>query len=395
MRMPEISAILDTAWQWFRRAGARCIGHTLQLLFFLPIRKDRVLVAAFNGLGYCCNPKYISEYLAEHSEVELIWGFRHPKKYARVPNIKAVRYRSARWFYYSATAAVVLSNVGFSRMQPKRKGQLLIDSWHGGGAYKRVGSGSHLGQNRMSQRDLRQSVNKIDLFISSSEKFSEYAIRGDHGYEGEILPCGMPRNDLFFDAGRRNAAAHRARSALGLRGPVALYAPTFRGRISLGYRTDFSFPYERVLSALRARFGDEVTLLKRAHPGGIMVDGAHRSVVDVTDYPDMQELLCAADILITDYSSSIWDYALLGRPCLLYGPDLEEYTAERGLCTPVEEWPGIVCRSDAELEAAIRSFDARECAQRAERHLRALGSYETGTATEQVCERILRHVGCR
>lgn len=393
--MSEISAILDAVWQRLRRTGAWCISHTLQALFFLPVRKNRVLVTAYNGLDYCCNPKYISEYLAERRDVELIWGFEHPEKYVDIPGIKAVRFNSLRWFYYTATAAVVLTNVSIYPAQPKRTGQLQITLWHGGGAYKRVGYGLRLEQNRMSQRSLRQSVNKIDLFTSSSEAFTKYAIRQDLGFAGEVLTCGMPRNDLFFDRERREAAAQRVRLAFGVTGNIVLYAPTFRGPTERGYRTDFFFPYKKVLSALHGRFGAEVLLLKRAHPGGIMADGTQEDAIDATNYPDTQELLCAADMLITDYSSSIWDYALLGRPCLLYVPDLEEYIAERGLCTPVEEWPGIVCRSEAELEAAIRSFDAQDCARRAELHLRALGSYETGTATKQVCERILQHTGCR
>ena len=177
-----------------------------------------------------------------------------------------------------------------------------------------------------------------------------------------------------------------------MEGFVALYAPTYRGKRAFRNYTNIDFPYQDFLSILRNRFGKKSVILKRAHPGGRIPATAISGVLDVTDYPDMQELLCAADLLITDYSSSIWDFALLGRPCLLYMPDLEEYIAERGLYTLPEEWPGIICKDEKELLDTAASFDMEECRQRALRHLEMLGSYEKGTATWQVCERIMQHV---
>ena len=114
-------------------------------------------------------------------------------------------------------------------------------------------------------------------------------------------------------------------------------------------------------------------------------------LLDATDYPDMQELLCAADLLITDYSSSIWDYALLGRPAILYVPDLDRYEAEdRGFYTPIREWPGIICRDGGKMEEAILGLDEDEEKRRAGAHLEAFRSYERGRACEMT-ERVIRH----
>ena len=117
------------------------------------------------------------------------------------------------------------------------------------------------------------------------------------------------------------------------------------------------------------------------------------STVDVTDYPDMQELLCAADMLITDYSSCMWDFALLERPCLLYVPDLQQYVDARGFFTPIEDWPGLVCETADALYEAARTLDEAHCAQKAREHLQKLGSYESGHAAEQAAERILQVTG--
>ena len=376
-----------------KRAVIVCVRSFLALFYFLPVHDGRILLSSYVGEQYSGNVRRMSEYLLAHygEEVELIWEFRHPEKFRDIPGIKTVRYYSPAWFYYALTSSVFLTNMGLTRIYPKRKEQLAMNTWHGGGAYKRIG----LDRFQLSQAERRsrlQAVDRIDICLSSSDYFSHFALREDKGYTGEILNCGMPRNDIFFSAEQRQRAAEKVRRALGLSGYVALYAPTFRGEQWRGYQMDFHFPYAAALDALRQRIGGPVTILRRAHLGCKMADSAPEEVVDVSAYPDMQELLCAVDMLVTDYSSCMWDYALLGRPCLLYVTDLAEYERERGICTPVEQWPGIACRSDEELLDAIRTLDERSCAEKAREHLRTFGSYETGTATKQACERVMEHI---
>lgn len=379
--------------QAIRRAGGACMLGFLKLFCFLPVKDRRVLLSAYAGEQYSGNVKCVSEYLLEHwgTELELVWGFEHPERFRDIPGIKTVRYYSAAWFYYAMTANVIVTNVANARGFPKRSGQLFLDTWHGGGAYKRAGSGRN-GMGEAERRSKYEAMEKIDLRLSSSEYFTRFLLWEDSGYRGEVLNSGMPRNDIFFSDERRTRASEKVRQALDLKGYVVLYAPTFRGRDWMGDRIDQHFPYELVLSGLRERTGGPVTVLKRAHHGCVMADSSPEEVIDVSDWPDMQELLCAADMLITDYSSCMWDFALLGRPCLLYQNDLETYERAQGICVPVEQWPGISCRNDRELLDAIRDLDEGACAEKAREHLRTYGSYETGTATEQTCRRIMEHI---
>ena len=138
-----------------------------------------------------------------------------------------------------------------------------------------------------------------------------------------------------------------------------------------------------------------IVFLLRAHRYHDSAYQTDKKVLDVTDYPDMQELLCAADLLITDYSSCMWDFALRRKPCLLYVPDLDQYDGDRGFFTPIRDWPGLICRTADELCETAAKLDEEVCAQKAEEHLAKLGSYETGTAAQQVCDRILQVTGTK
>lgn len=100
----------------------------------------------------------------------------------------------------------------------------------------------------------------------------------------------------------------------------------------------------------------------------------------------MQELLCAADILITDYSSSIWDFSFTYRPCFLYAPDLAKYEAESGFFVPIEDWPFPLAETNEELIENIKNFDSKKYIEDVKKHHRDLGSYETGHATERFCK---------
>jgi CDP-glycerol glycerophosphotransferase len=103
----------------------------------------------------------------------------------------------------------------------------------------------------------------------------------------------------------------------------------------------------------------------------------------------MQELLAAADILITDYSSCVWDYAFLNRPCFLYVPDREEYTEKTGFYVGLEQWPFAQAVTMEQLLTAIEDYEPEQAAAQRQAHLAALGSYEQGDCCQQLARRIM------
>ena len=115
-------------------------------------------------------------------------------------------------------------------------------------------------------------------------------------------------------------------------------------------------------------------------------------MIDVSAYPDMQEIMAISDILITDYSSTIWDFGLTNRPCFLYMPDLEQYANSRNFNIPIEEWPFPKATTIAEMNENILSYDENDYLKKLKKHYEELGSYEKGTACEQVASLIQKEI---
>ena len=381
------------------------LRQLMKVFWIFPVRKNKVLLESYGGAFYSCNPKYLSEHLEKQhpGRYDLVWSFTDPDSISDLScphRFRVVRRHSIRFYYEYLTSGVRITNSPNQlTFYPKRKNQLVLNTWHAGGAYKRTGIASeHVQkQDAFEKWSRRTQASLYDLFLSSSPVFTRTNIREAYGYTGPVLESGMPRNDIFFNSDRVSSSSEKVRTTLGVEGFVVLYAPTYRGGSSKP-TASLPVPAYAIKNGVQSRFGRSATILVRDHYFYVKTasNSSEKSfpddimLIDVSGYPDMQELLCAADILITDYSSCIWDYALLGRPCFLYTPDLAEYEKEdRGFFTPINEWPGIVCRNEDELLSEIGNLNEEFCYQKAKEHLEHFQSYEAGKACERV-ERAIR-----
>ena len=364
------------------------IQNALQLFRLLPMQ-SKVSFIAFSGRQYSDSPRRISELLLKtNPEIRQVWAFNEPEKFRFLEEkgIKVVKYKSLPYLYHVMTAKVYVDNAEFWSILKFRPGQMVLQTWHGGGAYKKVG-GHRIDVNAREQRHAVEKMNKITLFLSSSRAFTNFAIRNAYQYRGEVLECGLPRNDDLLHPDP--AAAERVRQALNIPqgARVLLYAPTFRNSHSLDlYDVDFA----RLKASLEARFGGQWVVVLRMHyyladrAMAVQAPWLHNA----TDYPDMQELLQCADVLLTDYSSCMWDFSLMHRPCFLYARDIEEYRGERDFYTPIESWPFPLAADNDALVRAIADFDEQKYRADVDHHHRELGSTESGTAAKQCAERI-------
>ncbi len=365
----------------------KIIHGILRLLFLFPPRGNRVVIVPSNG-HYYCNLKYVDQELRrEGLPLEVIWISKGED--ASYPaDVRRISMRSWAFLYYFCTARVILFNDCLPLWLTKRKGQVFINTWHGGGAYKRMAAVFIANPNCWYKMRFYYIFNRIDYMVSASRRTTE-GYEMDIGIPTKYLPIGMPRNDLFFDRKKmaEKSALVRAHYGVGEDVGIVLYAPTFRDN---GIKLDLNGSC--LLAALEQRFHKKFILFVRSHPHRAkdIFTNTQSGVneVDVSGYADMQELLAAADVLITDYSSSIWDFSFTGRPCFIYANDIASYKEERDFYIPIDKWGFPLAENNEELERNISAFDEEDYRRKAEAHQKSLGSYETGHASEALCRLI-------
>lgn len=371
-------------------------SEIMRILLFplrlLKIQRNRILFTGLTGGStneYSCNPAYLCEYLLEHAsgKYEIVWAVSDPAKYRDLEKrgIRLVKHFSLISFPWLLTSRVIITNGSYAPWFPFRKGQYVINTWHGGGAYKKI-ENSMPNANWATRARARFCAENIDLFISTCRKATEKLIRGSFCYRGEVMEIGMPRND-FLVRQETGSASGKVRTYFGLdpETRILLYAPTYR--YSSG---EILLDADGLLQKLEHK-GETWAFLYRAHryhDDRMKIHVRGNRVKEAFGYPDMQELLAAADMMITDYSSNIWDYSFLYRPCFLYVPDLEEYLEKTGFYVDIHRWPFPMAKTQEELWSLIEAFDDGENRRKIEEHHRMMGCAESGHACELLAEKI-------
>nr|WP_295280565.1 CDP-glycerol glycerophosphotransferase family protein [uncultured Blautia sp.] len=382
--------------EWTNIFVRKLVRLLLHIFYIFPIKKNRVMFESYGGISYSCNPKYLCEYINRYysGKFELIWVFKDPKKYENIEYIRGVKLHSFKFFIYRFTSKFIVCNKTDEVYLPKRKKQVVINTWHAGGAYKRVGLSYEKTYSKATEWQDYIVREETSIYISSSKAFTKYNIKEAYKYEGEILNSGMPRNDVYFDAAYVKQLRKKIDSIYNTQNKIiVLYAPTFRGDYENNEKITFSLPVDQMIFILERKYNKPVIILNRSHyndKNALNIKSKYiDKLINVNDFDDMQELLAAADILVTDYSSSMWDFALLSRPCFLYIPDVQEYCDDRGTYTPINSWPGIICKSEKELIDRLETIVESEVIEKARKHLHDLGSFENGTASKTIVNRMI------
>ena len=361
---------------------------------FTQVKKGRVMCWAYNFKQYSCNPRYLTEYLLKNNpEFEIYWVFRKKVDISGIDSrIKCVRFRSLEYYKLVNSAEFFITN---SRTDPyriywhKRPGQKYLMLWHGGVALKKIEKDAEekLGYSYVQKSKIDSKV--CDLMTSSC-RYQTDLMENKFWYSGEILKKGIPRNDIFFDMEQRASLNAKVRKLYSISSSdkIVMYAPTFRRGNDL---SPYSINWDKVIPELEKVFGGiQVRVLVRLHPnliGKVDTSGlvAYEKVTDATLYHDMQELLCVSDMLITDYSSAMFDFAMLERPCLLYATDIEKY--DRGYYFRFDELPFPLARTQEELLSNLASFDRSEYDNRVTTFFDTnIGIYDDGHASEAIAE---------
>lgn len=381
---PKVYSILRTAYEVFNRI----VSVRYYIFRIFPIRNNKILFSNYTGKGYGDNLKYIADYLIQQKkDYMLIWTVHAGDRYIfELPDdIITVRSGSLRELYHQTTSRVWIDNVRKLGDTRKRKSQIYIQTWHGFGPKRYLDGKNSVVKSQI--RALQHDSDISDLFISNNTLLTKL-YRDDFWYSGEVLQCGFPRNDILFvesnvDINRKV----RDRLNLPLDKKIFLYAPTFRENLAL---SAYNINYSACLKSMSEVFGGDWIALIRLHhiisdqASDIHVDNIH--VFDASHYLDMQELLLVSDVLITDYSSCMFDFALTRKPCFLYHPDVKEYDDTRGFCIQPEELPFPRAHSNEELQTIIENFDEESYVKTLNEYLDSIGMCDNGTASKAVVD---------
>ena len=363
----------------------------------LELSPTKIVFNNFLGKGYGCNPKYIAEeILRQNLPYDLVWLVRDLNE-PMPEKIRKVLWGGVDSLYEIATAKVIVSNVKNLLPYPhKKQGQYFIMTWHGGGGFKKVEQDAEKTLSPAYVRETKINSKITDLMLAGCQEQLE-EMRRAFWYDGEILKCGVPRNDLFF---RRNGEfVARIRKNLNVPdgNKIIMFAPTFRNNPAV-LADVYKFDASKLLKVMRKKFGGAWTLFIRLHPNISQINpknffGDAENFIDVTNYPDMQELTMVADVLISDYSGVIYDFMISRKPVFIYAKDFETYPKERGFKQLYFDLPYKVNRTEAELFNCIKTFDFQKLEPAIKKFTETIQPFDTGHASEEVVKRIKAVIG--
>ncbi|MFE0600546.1 CDP-glycerol glycerophosphotransferase family protein [Streptomyces sp. NPDC058892] len=360
----------------------------------LPV-KDIVVYDTFQGYGAGDAPRAIHEELLRRGEkVEHVWLVKDGR--AEVPaTARAVQYDSVESWELMARARYVVTNDSVPALFQRRAGQVVVQTWHGT-PIKQIGH--DFVHDYYTSPEILEGLAHDSAqwsLLASPSSYATPVLKRALGYDGEVIEVGSPRTDALVKPDAQRIAEVRRRLGLPEGKKVVLYMPTWRENCegwSGGYKLDQRIDLEQA----RRELGEDHVLLIRGHHHVTeqVREGVRDGfVVDVSRWPDATDLLLVADVLISDYSSAIFDFALTDRPILLFTYDLEHYRGTlRGFNFDLEEKaPGPLLADSPSLIEAVRNVDAigAEYASARAAFREEFCDLDNGDAAERVVDRML------
>ena len=371
----------------------RSIGKRILIrLFSFGAPRKEVLFDSFGGAQYSADPRAVSEKMHElFPDYELAWVLNEnarEKNAMILPDYVKIVDGRIGYVKELAKSAAYVTTEPLTESFYKRKGQFVVQTWHGDRGIKKV-----LYEAAESSGKIRNRIyddEYTDICVTSSD-YGEDMYRKAFGFTGEILKEGMPKNDRLvnFSETERQRLLEFFKIPKGYK--ILTYAPTFRGHFV--HEQSAGIDINRSLDALETR-GENWICLLRAHEytRRINFEGSRERIVDVSKYPDMADILLVTDLLITDYSSCAGDFLVRRKPIILAINDEEEYQrTSRSLRVDLTKTGFILSHNQSELERILKYTADEEYVAACNRALRFYGTVETGHASQTICERINKH----
>lgn len=379
------------------------VNHKISITVMLVLRKvfadnkkinnEQIMFLTFQG-NYNCNPKAIAnEIIKRKLPYRLVWvvnkdNLKNTEEYPK--ELILVKKNSLKFYIEAAKTKIFIDNANnfvYSKLK-KKEGQIILQPWHGSMGFKKLDQSSVKNEKWVRKA---QELGEITDYCIVNSKFELDVFRNSYWPKTPMLKYGHPRNDVLFNKNNEFEIYNnkvKERYKIEPECKIALYAPTFRDNCDF---ESYNMDYEKLHEALVKKFGGKWKILVRFHfklKFAKIPPKYLKKVINATDYPDMQELLCACDLGITDYSSWMCDYVLTRRPGFLFTLDMDKYVDERGFYYPLESSPFKVCKSNKELYDNIVNFDEKKYQKDIDKFLKDKECYEDGNASKRVVELI-------
>lgn len=365
----------------------------LFLCWIFPIDNKKVFGINFSGKDYGDNAKYIIEELhKQDSSLKFVWTLNRKlyKKNNLPEYVKPVLNCSPAFFFHLATSKFWINNSRFEQFVIKRKSQYYIQTWHGGIALKKIEMDASDKLSLHYHKVIKNDNKMIDLMLSNSNFCSEMYRRA-FLYKGRIFECGSPRNDFLINADREKITQKIKKTFnISNSSKIVLYAPTFRNKYS---SNPYDINFSKLISSLKEKTNDDWQIIIKLHPRiedtSLFIDENY-NYIDATKYPDVQELILAADLVITDYSSVMFESMIANKWVELYANDINSYINERGFYFKFSELPFDLAVNNEKLINNIQSYTSESLNEEYKDFEKKIGLKESGNASKNVADLILK-----
>ncbi|MGL4688206.1 MAG: CDP-glycerol glycerophosphotransferase family protein [Fusobacteriaceae bacterium] len=328
-----------------------------KLFWVLPIKKNRVLFSSYFGRQYSDNPKFIYEELIKNrNDLDIVWVLNNKIEELQGHNIKIVNEKNWKYLYYLATSKYWIDNChGYHLRKPRAK-TILLQTWHGT-PLKKIAQDIEGEQYKKSKKSWELESSYWDYFLSPNKNLNNLFCKAFKIKEDIVINTMYPRNEFLIRSNIQEIE-RKVFKELGIKKgkKIILYAPTFRTGETDSYKLHLN------IKKLEKEFGDKYIFLIRLHPNIKKLDCENTEkefLINASKYNDIQELYLVSDVLITDYSSVFFDYAILKKPIIFYPYDYEEYkNDDRGFYFEYSEIvPGPIVYDEENLIKEIKKIE--------------------------------------
>lgn len=358
--------------QWLYQKVMSFVFRVMGL--FIPLDDNLVLLSSYGGDQYSDSPKVLFEVMKtdpRFTNFYYVWAFADPLAFD-VPGANKVKIDTLSYFKTALRAKVWITNVNIERgLHFKKKSQIYLNTWHGTGPKK--------GGNAVKGRK-DYDFSYVDIVCVDGKYARDEMVNWFNAKDEHLLYSGRPREDELFTFTKADTKRVRDALKIPFDKKVLLYMPTWREYGNLELDSEL---WEKELS-------DEYVMLVRTHhfaKKGLTVS-EKQFWIDVSSYPDVNDLYWIADILISDYSSAFFDFGLLGKPMICFGYDYEQYEAGNGFLMDLKnEFPSGIKRSEKEVIDFVKAMEYQPESERCKAYVDGYVKHP-GSATEMCIEKL-------